>query len=308
VSDEAFWSPDDWQDYCIHLLTIRHGEKFQRVPDRRLGDRGIEGYAYPGVVYQCYAPQPPYTSEDLLKRQKEKVTTDLRKLVRNIEEISSWTAPEPVNRWVFMVPEFNTWQLLDHTTKKATEVRSKNLVGCAQNFQITVVTDADFTTEKGLLYRKAMSLGVERVSADESFDWLDDVQNVDLVRNLRRKLSAVQSGLVEEMRSRREAEFVQNYLSSTRMQEQLRRFYPGAADAVALCKGAMEARIPVLALTANRDTAYLASVFSELTQLLHEHLHSFTPEVLAAIGAGILAEWMLECQLEFSGSGGTSGD
>ena len=93
------WSGDDWESYCRQLLTQRYGTSYQPVPDRDRGDFGIDGFTSDGEVFQCYAAQDPLGDADLRKKQRVKITEDLKKLENNIEVVSQLTAPAKINRW-----------------------------------------------------------------------------------------------------------------------------------------------------------------------------------------------------------------
>lgn len=75
-----FWSPDDWQLAVNLWLTARYGlGSYQKVPDRHVGDFGIEGFSTDGNAYQSYAPEALTTAKDLYEKQRDKMTADINK-------------------------------------------------------------------------------------------------------------------------------------------------------------------------------------------------------------------------------------
>ena len=74
---------DTWENWCDACYRDRYqGDHFVKVPADHKGDAGIEGFTLSGVVYQCYCPDKNYTVNELYEHLRDKVTTDIAKLVK----------------------------------------------------------------------------------------------------------------------------------------------------------------------------------------------------------------------------------
>ena len=133
VTDSG-WSGDDWEKYCHTLLKQRYGTHFQAVPDRHGGDLGIDGFTNTGEVFQCYAAKDPIDDQDLNKKQKAKITRDLKKLADNIAEIRKLISSHDVTCWVLLVPRLVSRDVVEHATSKAEELRQEDLSGVGDDF------------------------------------------------------------------------------------------------------------------------------------------------------------------------------
>jgi hypothetical protein len=75
-----------WQKYVDALLNIHYSRKggvYQRIPAKGQGDAGIEGFSNCGHAYQSYSDEGTVSHKDRTKKQKIKITTDLKKLETN---------------------------------------------------------------------------------------------------------------------------------------------------------------------------------------------------------------------------------
>ncbi len=143
----ASWTGGEWQGYCRELLAARHGAHYQPVPDSVAGDWGIEGFTSSGTVYQCYAPEEPLTSKQLYAKHRSKVTADLGKLRKNVDNVSQLVSPAELDCWVLLVPRVEDKAILEHAAKKAQEIRDLSLTGVSESFVVRVHTAADFPSE-----------------------------------------------------------------------------------------------------------------------------------------------------------------
>ncbi|MBS5934795.1 MAG: hypothetical protein KIC94_18180 [Clostridiales bacterium] len=100
------------------------------------GDYGIEGYTSDtGWAFQCYCPEKHYERTELYDKQRDKITTDLRKLKDYAQELQTRLGSTKISRWVFVTPEIDRNALLAHAKAKEAEVRA---------WKLPILTD-DFT-------------------------------------------------------------------------------------------------------------------------------------------------------------------
>jgi hypothetical protein len=148
------WSGDDWQEWCDLLFQARHAPAgYVRVPDIDRGDLGVEGYSVDGTgcMYQCYAG----TATDLRKRyedQRDKITTDLRKLVSNETRMALLLGIHRMRSWILVVPLHDSKELVFHARKKEDEMRGHALPFLDAHFTVVIQTDRqNFAAERKLM-------------------------------------------------------------------------------------------------------------------------------------------------------------
>ena len=72
-----------WEEVCQQCMKIKYQKDgYQELPACQ-GDLGIEGFTRNGTVIQCYCPDEDYAPKEMYEKQRDKVTTDLQKLINN---------------------------------------------------------------------------------------------------------------------------------------------------------------------------------------------------------------------------------
>jgi len=137
---------NSWEEYCQKLLRMRYAD-YQEVPAQFGGDLGIEGFTLSGIVFQCYCPDEDPSGKDLYEYQRDKITKDITKLIKNSHKISALGAGT-IREWHFLTPRYNSRHLLDHCRKKESEVRNKNLPTIDTGFTIYLKVDDDYIAER----------------------------------------------------------------------------------------------------------------------------------------------------------------
>lgn len=125
-----------WEGLCQQVFKRKYqAECYQQMPASP-GDYGIEGYTSDtGWAFQCYCPEKHYERTELYDKQRDKITTDLRKLKDYAQELQTRLGSTKISRWVFVTPEIDRNALLAHAKAKEAEVRA---------WKLPILTD-DFT-------------------------------------------------------------------------------------------------------------------------------------------------------------------
>lgn len=112
------------------------------------GDYGLEGFTKTtGCGYQCYCPDKVYPPREFYEKQRDKITTDLKKLQTNEVDLTKILGTTKLRRWHLVTPTIAHNDLIKHAQAKETEVRGWNLSILAPDFQV-LVHDADhYATE-----------------------------------------------------------------------------------------------------------------------------------------------------------------
>ncbi len=111
---------NEWESYCQKLLHM-HYKDYQEVPSRFGGDLGIEGFTCSGFTFQCYCPDEDPSGKDLYELQRDKITRDIAKLIRNASKITELGAGI-IKEWHFLTPIYNSKDLLSHCRLKESDV------------------------------------------------------------------------------------------------------------------------------------------------------------------------------------------
>src|SRR5579863_6621102 len=120
-------SPDEWQELIVRLLVIKFGiGNFVEIPDKTKGDCGLEGFTRCGKAFQCYVAEEPVEAAELTKRQKRKISTDIRKLNKYKTDLVGILGKTVLERWILVVPRWEDKVLLSHAEEELEKIRKLN--------------------------------------------------------------------------------------------------------------------------------------------------------------------------------------
>lgn len=143
-----FWEGEEWEKHIQLLLKRHYGPgNYQEVPAKHVGDFGIEGYSINGCAYQCYATQEPCTTQQRYDAQRDKITTDIGKFIRNEPELVKLFGGTLIRRWILIVPVSESASLVQHASKKSKEVLRAGLPYVSDDFKVIIDTDSCFAKE-----------------------------------------------------------------------------------------------------------------------------------------------------------------
>ena len=196
---------NEWQKYISLLLKRKYGAGgFLEIPDTDRGDFGIEGFSRDGNAYQCYAAEEPLSSADLLKKQKIKITRDIKKFKDNQGDLLRVFGPTKIKCWILVVPRWSSKDLTLHGEKKAKEIRDLQLEYVDENFVIHIITEDYFQKERKELY----DVGMTRIEVDpieveqcEIDDWMEEEDNEEMLVNLERKIRKIRPRIPDKIGS-----------------------------------------------------------------------------------------------------------
>ena len=115
------WDPNDWEQHIQKVLKLRYSQpvgSYQHIPADIKGDCGIEGFAIDGTAYQCYACQNWTDFGVLLNHQKNKMTVDIGKLIKNEDGLLKVLGDIRIGIWNFVLPFWNDKELLEARAKE----------------------------------------------------------------------------------------------------------------------------------------------------------------------------------------------
>lgn len=292
------WYGRDWQDYCLALLDqgerMRGTHDLQRVPDRDKGDLGLEAFSYRGYLYQCYAAEGEIATKELREKQQAKLHGDLLKLSRNEASIKKMLGDLLIQRYVFMVPEHRSRQLIDYAQGKVSEVKSWNLPFISDEFQILIETEKCYPAEMSALGMiPTQMLVAPQLSESEALSWNE--KNQGLIGIAISKLTKLGKGS-----SAAEAVFqsaIIDYLEGAGILDKLRDISPDTYDLFVKAKDRKERRLITLAFQGR--TLGLVEIVEQFSDELERDFQIIGPDNCRTLAWATVADWLMRCPLDW---------
>ncbi|MER5619488.1 hypothetical protein ABT061_00435 [Streptosporangium sp. NPDC002544] len=298
------WDGGEWQSHCCQLLSMKHGEDIQFIPDRVRGDGGLEAYRLDdGIVYQCYAPKDAFTVQAQTDGQKSKINDDLNKLVAKIDEtVALLGEGYLIRRWVLLTPEYDDKELVKYARKKSAKIRTQEPpVWCHSDFQIVISTDRElFGPQLASLHGIAAS--AIRLTIDEpTEEEINTAVSEDIIRRLTHKLRTnKQLAADDEYLSGYRSEVLLDYVYGMNQLEALQNRYSLAYDAVT-----RRARLVSRSLHRRREpstgnTSHLEKLVEQLASGFSADIPSLTAIACEDFARHYTATWLIACPLRFT--------
>ncbi|SEK12036.1 hypothetical protein MAA5396_05061 [Marinovum algicola] len=300
MSARQVWSPDDWEIFSQALLQGRHGPlNVQKIPAAHKGDFGLDYYCTKdSVAYQCYAVEEPIDISTRADRQKKKITTDLKKLIKNESQVSKLFHGSPIGHWVLLVPLHDSKDVNLHCAKKTKDLRDLGTTSLDPSIEVVVQDLESFprnSVTKGLSQLSNVTLSVPSPSEEELAAWAEG--SLDLLSTATKKL---------RKRARPED------LDAT-VNEAVRSFIQGNALLDALRAGSPELHEKVMSAVRSRARRLefagpkpagspgevLHSELDALISALQDAAPSLSSENTEQIAYGSISEWIMRCPLDF---------
>lgn len=139
---------NSWERLCQQVFKKKFAsDGYQQIPATP-GDFGLEGFtAHTGLGFQCYCPDAHYPTQELYKKQRDKITRDLHKLKTYQDELERCLGATKLNYWYFVTPEVAHNDLLAHARTKEAEVRTWGLRILMPDFQVLLHDAEHYLTE-----------------------------------------------------------------------------------------------------------------------------------------------------------------
>jgi len=293
---------NDWERYCQQLLKLKYGdtEGYQEVPDRYGGDLGIEGFTQTGRAFQCYCAEGEPPPKELYESQRDKVTRDISKLLKNETELKRILGDIAIKEWHFLTPRYDSKELIAHCVRKAEEVKLSGKSHIAPDFTILIRTDDDFIPER----ETYLSAGISRISFDipqipeeEVIEWKES--HNEYFETLESKLTKIINDI--DKRSSQAANMVRNYLLGQNILEDIRRGFPGHYEKIARLKNATERNVEIMSgLDQNNPGELLKNTLSDYQETLYSELNrSLDRSIIMGLGQEAISDWLIRCPLDF---------
>ena len=295
-----FYEGEEWETY-IQLLLKRHYKlNYQEVPAKHKGDFGIEGYSSCGAVFQCYASEACETNLRY-EAQRDKITTDIGKFIKNKAEFIKLFGNTVINRWILLVPVFDSALLVQHASKKAKVVLDLDLPYVSNDFKIFIETDDYFAKERNELANAGVidiNLPDAEISSENRDEWLN--LNDGLVKKLDIKgqkiFSLTSSDKIESFKRL----IIDQYLVGQNLLNYLSNNYPDLYVSLSNYKLTYENELTMNSLINDSPS----NIFFRQTHKEYEqNIKSVTPNlsstIIKKLSLEAISDWLMRCPLDF---------
>lgn len=310
---DGYMNGNAWEDLCVMCYRMRYqDEHYTPISAAQGGDGGIEGFTQNGIVHQCYCPEKNYSDEDNYTHMRDKMTTDIGKLLKKdyIKRLKDWGVPQ-IKEWHFVIPEQKDSRIVKHAEKKRRDVLCvKNsdptqYAHISDDFKVIVKCADDFSVE------------ISRIVLSPHRDYLlnlalKDEVTVDYtkcdsekVHNITRKIKAIKNTTDEtdEDVVYLVKYFIESYLNGLAILNILRLSFPQIHESLIKLEQSCKKEVGVKTRMIS-DSSGNAQLFNKLLDEFETKLkEQFSTTIdLASIGElkqDLVASWLADCSMEF---------
>lgn len=294
-----------WESLCQQVFKKKHAhDGYQHIPATP-GDYGLEGFcSATGIGFQCYCPNNHHTRKELHEHQRDKITTDLKKLKTYKSQLTKILANTTISTWRFVTPEIAHNDLILHARAKEKEVRLWNLPFLSDDFSIEL-HDAEYYILEINEIRAASGEGIDFCENPAILPTLVETHEVyedNVLRKTSARLAAkVDSTKHAELVNKLHKQTLDSFLESDGYFRRVERTAPVLYFKMVRLINEFEQYVQEQAY------AYVGSP-QELTesvrQGLEQRLLKLGPEVTDATAATVarhmVARWLAICSLDYN--------
>ncbi|CUB01610.1 hypothetical protein [Comamonas thiooxydans] len=268
------------------------------------GDYGLEGFTKTtGCGFQCYCPDRVYPTKDLHEKQRDKVTTDLKKLQSNETDLLKILGTTKLRRWHLVTPTIAHNDLIKHAQTKEAEVRNWNLSIIAPDFQV-LIHDADHYATEIRDMQAAVGNSLDFGGIATVLPELNDKSEVyeqNVLRKTRARLANVASDKLENKVSRLYAKTLREFLAHGPHLKQINDTAPTLHSRLVRLINGYETNIGETCDTWEGTPQELTEkIRTGLTERIVKELSPSIDETGAAhIAQMIVARWIAVCEVDY---------
>jgi len=308
---EGYMSGNAWEELCVECYRMRYQDNhYRNIPAVHRGDAGIEGFTLNGVVHQCYCPEREYSDDDLYKHQRDKLTDDINKLMKNAERLKKLGVPS-IREWHFNMPEYRDDRIISHIASKQKEVLSakaknpSNFEHIADDFQTIPKIAEDFKPEISRIIRTTvtdmrLNLAVQHTIAP---DWNQcDSQKVG---NITRKIKAVMQVDDESNSDLNDVIniYVEFYISGLEIMNRLRTSFPEIYEDIFQLEQSYKRDVSIKTKM-NTNHSMNKDIFESIlvdfeSKLRQDFSKMLTSASISELKQDLVASWLADCSMEF---------
>ena len=285
---------EDWEDRVLAALRLRYqGGQLTELRSQLGGDGGLEAYSHDGLGYQCFVARDAQTMRDCTDKQKRKVTRDTAELQKYEALLVTRLGGMRLRRWVLVVPEWYSSELIDHCNERADTVVGWGLaIIDADDFRIIVHDENEYRPE---LQRLVAGAGVYLdISLDEPRQAEVDelaASKTELVKVLEGKLKDVVSDPVATRDF-----FLNAFVRMGHVMSQLEE-WPETYETVEEQRRTRERMVEAAGHLDPPDARTMLTLITDYSTQLRAGVPAMTREQAESLSTGTVAEWLMRCPL-----------
>lgn len=305
---------DAWEDLCTKCYRMKYEqEHFTPIPAVHGGDAGIEGFTHTGRVYQCYCPEREYTDNELYDHLRDKMTTDIGKLmdIKYAKRLVQLGVP-PIKEWHFVIPFYKDSRIVVHAETKCREVlaqKAKTPSGYEhihEEFVVVIKQAEDLKVELTRIIRETitdvkLNLAVRHTG---NIDWsLCDSKKVE---NIERKVKAIMGDIAEDEEDYQilVSFYVESYIKGLQISNNLLTSYKPVYEELYELEQMYKDEVKVKTRI-NTDRSLNSKVFQgiidEFQQRLEKEFKYFTTASIMQLKNSLVSNWLADCSMQFKG-------
>ncbi|OLP44429.1 hypothetical protein [Rhizobium oryziradicis] len=300
LSAVQVWNPDDWEFFAQTLLHARHGPlHVQKIPAAHKGDFGIDYYCTKdAVVYQCYAVNEPIDIAERAERQKNKITEDIGKIIKNHVEVGKLFHGVPIRHWVLMAPLHDSKDVNLHCAKKTKDLRGTNKPAFDTNVEVIIQDLDNFPDDviaRGISSLSKVNLSIPMPSQSELDTWA--AGSSDLLSNATTKLKkrATSEDLDDVV-----SQVVRSFLQGNALLDALRSGSPDLHEKVMTAVKSHARRLKFAGPQSNGSAGQILNTeLDALISAVRAEAPSLSTENAEQIAYGAICELIMRCPLDF---------
>ncbi|WP_102798904.1 hypothetical protein [Bowmanella denitrificans] len=295
-------SPKDWENYFKDIVRLHYKPaNYRDVPDKHVGDFGIECYTLTGHVFQCYLPEQVTEVNKLVDSQRRKINADIKKFSeKNINELSKLFGELVITRWILATSANDSAVLTQFCAQKSIEVRNLGIDYISDDFEILVHTERDYPKEVGFLRKETYQMNFDFCSttAEGAAIWI--YENTAFLSKLDMKLPKIESDANRISLIR--TFIIQKYLDYQNLMDMLQLEWGDIYSTVFNCIQHRENSLIGRFVLESGETLPGDVIKDEMAKLhdnIMEEVKSFKGTDLEKIKWGVIADWLIRCPLDF---------
>ncbi len=294
-----------WEEFCQICFKMKYETiGYQEMPAWQ-GDLGIEGFTRTGILFQCYCPDEEYAPDDLYLKQRDKITTDLKKLISNEVELKNYLKAIKIKQWIFVTPGYKKKDIVKHCQDKADEYRKLNISILDDDFDVLIYDIDFFASEIPLVLdykKKKVEINPLTPKSDtEIADWKS--KEISLVENAIRKngqriASTVlnRDHKINVLTQNSIEHFLNGNITVKILQDKFPKDYEKFIRVVSL----FEKKVEENCITNSGDNNSLyKEIEKELKSRLKEAFSYIEQTTIDILTEQVLADWILRCPINF---------
>lgn len=295
-------SGKDWEDICNKLFHLRYKDNYQEVPPKYGGDNGIEGFTFDGDLFQCYCPESEdFSSKSLYDLQRDKITKDIGKLIKNIQEIRKLNKNTIIKNWHFVTPKYDSKNLVEHCRKKEQEVQKAIAQNVTKDFKIILQTENAYIEEISHL----VNANILKISSNVNSYSDEDLELIAVSKN--DIINKIKNKLLKDSKFKQDEEKLNNatllifkfFIEGEEELARLQKSFPDIYKKLSLLKNNIEKEIE-LQSTIGLEYKDLKSILQQHKETLEKDFKdSLEYSVITNLAQEALADWMARCPIDF---------